>query len=134
MSERRGAIGVIVEGDRLLMVRRAEHLTSGGAWCFPGGHLEPGETSGQAVVRELREELGLCVETLALLGTIHVERPLPYRLDTWQVRIVAGDLRPDPREVSDVRLMTAHEILRLPDGMPSNARVLDLLAGRGANP
>jgi 8-oxo-dGTP pyrophosphatase MutT (NUDIX family) len=32
---------------------------NGGFWATPGGSLEPGETHPQAVIRELREELGI---------------------------------------------------------------------------
>ncbi len=44
---------------RILLTKRPEHLHQGGLWEFPGGKLDPGETIGQALVREIREELGL---------------------------------------------------------------------------
>ncbi len=53
------AVGaVVVDGDRLLMVRRG-HGPAGGTWSIPGGHIELGETAAEAVVRELSEETGL---------------------------------------------------------------------------
>jgi 8-oxo-dGTP diphosphatase len=49
---------VVVDDDRLLLVRRALP-PSAGFWSVPGGRVEPGETLAQAVVRELAEETGL---------------------------------------------------------------------------
>ena len=37
--------------------------------CFPGGHIEPGESFVESVIREVREETGLTVENPVLCGT-----------------------------------------------------------------
>ena len=37
--------------------------------CFPGGHVEPGESFVESVIREVREETGLTIETPILCGT-----------------------------------------------------------------
>jgi 8-oxo-dGTP diphosphatase len=57
------AAGVILDPSRrILITQRLDHLHQGGLWEFPGGKLEPGETSRAALARELREELAIEVE------------------------------------------------------------------------
>ncbi len=60
-----GAI-VIDEGKVLLIKRGRPPLL--GEWSIPGGAMELGETVREAVVREVREETGLVVEAVELLG------------------------------------------------------------------
>jgi ADP-ribose pyrophosphatase YjhB (NUDIX family)/GNAT superfamily N-acetyltransferase len=62
---------VVVEQDRLLLVRRGEE-PGRGKWSLPGGRVEPGEPLAAALVREVREETGLEVTPGPFLG--HVER------------------------------------------------------------
>jgi 8-oxo-dGTP diphosphatase len=51
--------GVLEDGGRVLICRRRQDQPHPLKWEFPGGKLEPGETSEAALVRELREELGI---------------------------------------------------------------------------
>jgi 8-oxo-dGTP diphosphatase len=55
----RVAAAVVWRDGRVLMTRRPPGGPLGLKWEFPGGKLEPGETAEQALVRELREELGV---------------------------------------------------------------------------
>ena len=49
---------IAVDDGHLLLVRRG-HGPGAGEWSVPGGRLEPGETTAEAVVRELMEETGV---------------------------------------------------------------------------
>ena len=78
------------EGPVLLARRRAGRAEAG-LWEFPGGKVEPGESPPEALVRELREELGLRVEVGSLLATCDGRTPSgrPLRLLAYRVRLLA---------------------------------------------
>lgn len=61
------AAAIVVNEERVLMVRR--RVSEGQlSWQFPAGEVEPGEAREEAAVRETREETGLTVTALKLLG------------------------------------------------------------------
>src|SRR5947208_773903 len=56
-----GVGAVVVDGDRVLLVKRG-HEPLKGEWSLPGGAVELGETLETAIVREVREETGLEID------------------------------------------------------------------------
>jgi len=120
----RGAVGVVRRDGRYLMIRRAEGLLAGGAWCFPGGAIEDGETPAEAMVREMHEEVGLHVESGACLWRWRREDG-GLELDFWEAHIIGGELHPNPGEVQDVRWMTADDIRELDGALPNLLRFLN---------
>lgn len=53
------AVALIDRDGRVLVAERPEGRSMAGLWEFPGGKVEPGETPEAALIRELREELGI---------------------------------------------------------------------------
>lgn len=66
------AIAVIFdEQQRILITQRPHHVPHGGYWEFPGGKLEANELAEQALIREVREEIGLEIQQYQFLGEIN---------------------------------------------------------------
>ncbi|MCC6737390.1 MAG: 8-oxo-dGTP diphosphatase MutT [Bauldia sp.] len=85
--------GALVDTDgRVLICQRPEGKSMSGLWEFPGGKVEPDETPEGALVRELREELGIetgarCLSPLSFAshdyGDFHLLMPL-YLCRKWE--------------------------------------------------
>jgi 8-oxo-dGTP diphosphatase len=56
------AVALLDEAGRVLLQRRRAGGEHGGLWEFPGGKIEPGESTHSALVREAREELGVEID------------------------------------------------------------------------
>ena len=57
---------ILIEGDTVALIERVREGRR--YYLFPGGGVEPGETPEGAAIREAREELGLDVEIVRLIG------------------------------------------------------------------
>jgi 8-oxo-dGTP diphosphatase len=81
--------GVIADArGRILLTRRTETRDMPGLWEFPGGKREPGESSEDALVRELHEELGIEAEVGDWL--MDVPQLYPDKRLRLEVRRIAG--------------------------------------------
>ncbi|WP_019072019.1 (deoxy)nucleoside triphosphate pyrophosphohydrolase [Streptomyces hokutonensis] len=87
-------------GGLLLAARRSAPPELAGRWELPGGKVEPGERPEAALVRELREELGVDAETVARVPGEWPLKP-PYVLQVWTARLLPGSPRPRPLQDHD---------------------------------
>lgn len=69
------AVGVVMRQQRFFVCRRKSHQHQGGKWEFPGGKIDPGETTEDALRRELKEEIGIDVQSAQPLMDINFSYP-----------------------------------------------------------
>ena len=109
---KQGVVAVLLEQGRILVIRRAPQARLPGYWAPPSGKIEPGESQPDAVVREVREEIGLEVRAVGKVWECESDDG-GFALHWWRVERVAGELRLDPREASDARWVDAPAFLDL---------------------
>ena len=86
---------LIFHGGKLLITRRHADSHLGGLWEFPGGKRETGETFEAALVREIREELGVEIAVGELFEEIAHDYPeKSVLLKFFLCQLLAGEPRP----------------------------------------
>src|SRR3546814_5314419 len=77
---------------RVLIAQRPVGKIAAGQWEFPGGKIETGESAHDALVRELREEIGIEVrDARPLICITHDYRDRRVRLDCWKIKRWDGE-------------------------------------------
>jgi len=116
------ACALIDVDGRVLLTRRPEGKPMAGLWEFPGGKVEPGETPEAALIREMREELGVsimgkCLAPLTFAShsyeSFHLLMPL-YVCRRWD-----GEVEPaEGQEIAWVRAARLRDYPMPPADIP----------------
>ena len=131
--------GIVFDSaGRILLLRQRDDSI----WSTPGGVIEPDETPADAVVREVREETGLVVRPVRILGVFGgpafvVRYPngdeSQYVMIVFDCEIVSGQLRTNTDETIDARFVGEDEFGAL-QVSPWTHDVLPLLFARPDQP
>jgi 8-oxo-dGTP diphosphatase len=113
-----GAVAVIVEEEKFLVIRRSAFVRAPHMLCFAGGTIEHGESPQEAIIRELQEELAL--EGIAK-DHIWQSRTSWGTLLEWVLVERQPHSQPvaNPREVAEWMWLGADELLQHPSLLPS---------------
>ncbi len=89
------AVGIVQHPNGSILIakrKQGQHLA--GLWEFPGGKVEEGETTEEALLRELREEVGISLDRCSPL--IMLEHEYPEKkvvLDVYRVTEFSGEAK-----------------------------------------
>ncbi len=113
---------VIERDGKLLIAKRRAGDRFGLLWEFPGGKLESGESAGQCLQRELREELGVETRLDGIIGSFpYVSSRLSIELVAFRATIIAG--RPAPSGHEELRWISPAELREFPFTEPDQPLV-----------
>jgi 8-oxo-dGTP diphosphatase len=125
------AVALVDIDGRILLARRPEGKAMAGLWEFPGGKVRAGEVPEQALVRELREELGIdtrdsCLAPLAFAS--HAYPDFHLLMPLYVCRVWRGTARPlEGQELAWVRPPRLADYPMPPADVPLVALLRDFL-------
>lgn len=116
---------IIISGDRVFATQRGYGDFKDG-WEFPGGKIEPGETPEEAIVREIKEELGSDIKVTDFLTTVEHDYPqFHLSMDCFWAELVEG---------SELKLLEheaakwlSFDYLDTVDWLPADVKVVDAI-------
>ena len=111
--------GAIIFNDRGHVLLLKHRFRAGSGWGLPGGFLERGEQPLDALKRELREEIGMEVDSAKFFHARSFKKP--RQVEILFLCRANGDAKPRTMEVERAEWFS---IESLPDGLPRDQRLL----------
>lgn len=112
----------IKEKNKIFATARGYGELKGG-WEFPGGKVEPGETSQQALIREIIEELDTEIKVGELIDTVEYDYPTFHlSMDCFWAEVKAGHL--ELKEAEAAKWLTKDQLDSI-DWLPADILLID---------
>jgi 8-oxo-dGTP diphosphatase len=125
------AVALIDVDGRVLLAQRPEGKSMAGLWEFPGGKVQAGEMPEAALIRELREELGIDVATNCLAPFTFASHDYPefhLLMPLYVCRVWQGTVTPlEGQALTWVRAARLADYPMPPADKPLVAMLRDLL-------
>ena len=124
------AIIVLIERGNELLLARSRHFMAG-MYSVLAGFVEPGESLEEAVVREVREEVGISVQDINYFGS--QPWPFPHSLMIgFTATYAGGEISLDDSEIEDAGWFTVNNLPRIPGKISIARKLIDwFLAKQG---
>ena len=102
-------VAAVIKKDNQIFATERGYGEFKGGWEFPGGKIEANETSQEALVREIKEELETVIKVNDLIDTIEYDYPnFHLSMDCFWCEIVSGNLV--LVEAKDAKWLTKDEL------------------------
>ena len=119
---------MLQSGERYFVQQRQPGKHLAGLWEFPGGKVEAGETAWSALVRELKEELGInALSGTPLITLTHSYPDRDVHLEVWRVANFEGDAVAQEQQLTAWRTLPQLRDMPL---LPADLPVLDAMESR----
>lgn len=128
--------GLLLRGDELLLAKRSSDRSFyPGIWDVIGGHCEGDESPGDALVRELEEEIGVTPRTFKEIAVLAEPQPDKHGEARYHIFVVTAWDGGEPRllgpEHSELRWVSLDRALALPLAHPAYGQIFSLAVGQG---
>ncbi len=127
MKTVRVAAAVIRDNNRIFATARGYGAFKG-KWEFPGGKIEMGETSQEALKREIMEELATEIKVGDLIDTIEYDYPdFHLTMECFWCEVVNGGL--ELKEHEAARWLMREELYNV-EWLPADVRLIENIKGK----
>ena len=100
--------------NKILLIKRSTRPFVG-YWALPGGRMDPGETIDQTVIREVKEETGVDIKIISVIGE-YIEKGVKDDIDyeyyptCFEVEPIGGELKKQDSEVKEMQLFPLEDL------------------------
>ena len=102
-------VAAVIKMDNKIFATQRGYGEFKGGWEFPGGKIELGETPQEALVREIKEELGATIKVGNLIDTVEYDYPnFHLNMQVFWGEVISGKLV--LKEHQAARWLSVHEI------------------------